>query len=896
MLSTLSLYQATSNYKSFTDTSMFKTVDITTCLMAQTPKFFSQLDINSLNNSKNYSKTNMSDTIKSDFLNSLTFSSSNMINVAMHNNLVTGDVSSIGNVTTSANQSLVISTNNLRVKDIIENNAVLLMKYANDYTQHITENIMFVSSSLALSAADPNEASGKRVLISDIRCLQSNVDQINITRDNVDIQIFLPTDYLMNNYASNNITNYGAILYNKYPLLASNNQNFLDNVISLKMFDNEFNCIQATNLSHNISILIKKSNDNFTFCVYFDPMGNSWNNTGCVGTDLGTHMKCTCNHLTDFTLSKINPVAIFEDVVVIFEDIRFVNSFDAFKYITWSNATVIYTFMGILLVYLFGLSFTLRYDKKLEKSAFIMEVEKIYGCCCSSEETIFSIMEIKDITDEAIEVRRKDMVNKFFVKITKHPDDHKKILNIFKIGSLIEEAKKIKKDEDRKSTIKSIFGNNLKKTVVNNEVHLGSGAEQPTHVNDHDDNNNEKSPHKRKDIFKSIFQKKKDTLDKKTVEIELKEIGEINEMDITNKVVSHNKEEQIEIPESDLQINQITIVHDKIKINDNVELKYADFIKSILKNDKKDNFRANLLKSFNINILRSEKTINDAKDTHYGIANNSLDLGISHLEKNYTHNKQYKKNILLDCESLAETHTETHAETEEDKYLELAKEEIEVKNEWWIKAKTIVYEFYKKEYRLIALFIRQDSSMTKTNYWSLMIFRLIGSLSICALISPSNAISGSENVSSSGHVFTNRNLAVSVIAVFFIEIPFTVFEIILLKNQVLKNWTEARKQIEGIKCIVGHYIVYTFFAATYLLGLLNTTWISLRNAESSRSNDFYQDFSMSIVFDYFVYEIVIVTSKSFIYFLIIESDEFACWKKCLVSFIAALPWTFAAFG
>jgi hypothetical protein len=101
---------------------------------------------------------------------------------------------------------------------------------------------------------------------------------------------------------------------------------------------------------------------------------------------------------------------------------------------------------------------------------------------------------------------------------------------------------------------------------------------------------------------------------------------------------------------------------------------------------------------------------------------------------------------------------------------------------------------------------------------------------------------------------------------------------------------------ERFKAIIGHYIVYTFFLAVFVFGLLNTTWVSLVTLKEERECDFLKDFGLSTLFDYFVYEVMILTMKSIIYTLLIRNDEVTWWKRCLIAFLATLPWAFAIGG
>lgn len=93
-----------------------------------------------------------------------------------------------------------------------------------------------------------------------------------------------------------------------------------------------------------------------------------------------------------------------------------------------------------------------------------------------------------------------------------------------------------------------------------------------------------------------------------------------------------------------------------------------------------------------------------------------------------------------------------------------------------------------------------------------------------------------------------------------------------------------------LQAIIRHVIIYTIFAAVFVLGFLNTTWIYLNCYKSEMQIDFISNFIISTVYDYFVYEIIIISAKALVFYSIIGSEKISCWKKTLIGCIAALPW------
>lgn len=93
-----------------------------------------------------------------------------------------------------------------------------------------------------------------------------------------------------------------------------------------------------------------------------------------------------------------------------------------------------------------------------------------------------------------------------------------------------------------------------------------------------------------------------------------------------------------------------------------------------------------------------------------------------------------------------------------------------------------------------------------------------------------------------------------------------------------------------VKAIIKHFFVYILFLAIFILGMLNTTWVYLNLKKREKEVDFIDDFIKATIFDYFVYEIIIITLKSIVFFPIIRTENVSWWKKCLISIIALMPW------
>jgi len=99
--------------------------------------------------------------------------------------------------------------------------------------------------------------------------LTDNEIEIPINWGGVDMTIFLPGSYLTTEF-NKDISSYGAIVYNNYPLLPNNTQNISSNIISVRLFDDLKNSLNISNLQTPIKILIKKTKPDMKYCVFMD--------------------------------------------------------------------------------------------------------------------------------------------------------------------------------------------------------------------------------------------------------------------------------------------------------------------------------------------------------------------------------------------------------------------------------------------------------------------------------------------------------------------------------------------------------------------------------------------------------------------------------------------------
>jgi hypothetical protein len=832
ILSALSLYYSTSNYDIFTNQSLYQLADLQTCLISKGPQIIS--DIKSYNQTKDQVNNSLIEDTKKDFVSTITYVSSNMIDVSKFYNKILVN----NNTLIKSNLSLVITQNNLLIKDIIEKNSILWMKYGNESNQgnegnntvlnnntfYETKNFLYKKEKL-ISQKIKNEKS--RILIGsekDLTDPNSIEDQLTeIKNFNASIKIFLPVEHLLNyTYKNNTPNSFGVILYNQYPLLSSN-QNFSENVVSLKMYTDNYENIPINNLSPSqpIKIMIKKPNlnKNFTHCVFYNPLNKTWDTNNITSLDLGDYMLCISNHLTDFTLANFDPIKILKGTIELFLDQRFMNDFTLFKNLTWENAIVVKIYGVIFITYLLGLIFTICFDCRSEESAFIVETEKKEdGCnCCSNEETMETINELKELIAKQIDERRKEMLRAFLMNVVKHPDDNQKILEIIKTfitneNSAVENSKNQKVEKKLKNLNTSLGGMRfmksfekhkkmhsvakIKKNIfavyfnnTNSKNQLGEESDKSnisdkqitpndsnfsineTNMSNLSNNSincefNTETHSSKKNLLKNILSKKK--RDKvKEIELSVMENNENSENLENNSSSNQSAESETKI---DLNaIENITIIDDIIKINNQIEIDFSEFLNTFLvsiedsidlKNKIYNELNITTVSKINKNKNNLNTNIN-TNSTLQTISNINNSMGLNLVEESASNTQEQNRKLIA---------------------------EIQVKNEWCVKGSSLFRFFFKTEYRLIVLFIPQETSTSKTNFFSLIVFRLFFGLSICALLSECNSKTDRDE----GY-YTNRDLSVAVATILISEFPFIVIEIFLSKAKVFIGWSEGQK-------------------------------------------------------------------------------------------------------
>lgn len=82
---------------------------------------------------------------------------------------------------------------------------------------------------------------------------------------------------------------------------------------------------------------------------------------------------------------------------------------------------------------------------------------------------------------------------------------------------------------------------------------------------------------------------------------------------------------------------------------------------------------------------------------------------------------------------------------------------------------------------------------------------------------------------------------------------------------------------------------YILIFSINLFFIINTLWISIyqnKDEEKKARQIFMQQFFETLFFDFFIKEVIFLTVKAYLYFLIIENDGQPCWKRYLMIVMA----------
>lgn len=342
----------------------------------------------------------------------------------------------------------------------------------------------------------------------------------------LDVKILFPLNYLKNEYNSN-ITSYSFIFYNKYPLSSPNSTNFNEKVMSIKLLDHNFEEIPILNITTPIEIFIKRSPKmmHFKKCVFFDEELTNWNMNGCVTQEIGEYIVCSCNHLTDFSLSKYNPVSLVKDIFKVINDAMIINDFTIFTKLNFKNSKMLYVFLILIFVYIYALKAAIKRDLRDENDPYVFQIDE-EPKFCSKDEILKKIEFLKEMVDGHEEKRKVNALKILQFKLESSLSEKREII--------IDNGKVIEKKENEDEDFKEQSDNNQKSNEPLKEDNFEN-------YEDNIISNNENILQKKKfklnflkGLINKVFTKKEYEL-KKQASISLEDNKEINFDDSNSK-------------------------------------------------------------------------------------------------------------------------------------------------------------------------------------------------------------------------------------------------------------------------------------------------------------------------------------------------------------------------
>jgi len=696
--------------------------------------------------------------IANDYITALSIVSSNNIGILKGNNNL------YGNKTTEKNDSLIVDEVTLGMKKIVEEGSELLVKnyFTNFEEDKIkTNNLVFFSKKFEKKREKMSNTYNLSNNNSTIKEFSNefniNYENLTISNNKTSINISLPIDHLISKY-SLQTAKLGVILYDKYPLLASNNQNYSNQVISVKLYDENDKPQKVENLTYPINIIFKRPDKSYNVCLYFDEHNNTWNDKNCSSIELSDdYILCNCTHLTDFTISKFNPIYIFEDIKNILAETNWMTGFEEFKYLNADTAVVIYIYSAILVMYFIGLVFTFRFDLNPKRDNYYFNMtykEKVKCCekfCFSRKMIVEEVLAVKQKTDETMGRVSNSILD-------------------------FEEVEKF-----RRNLYKSFRINHKKidSTESLNDLEVG--------VNNLDNFNNLKTPLNISDNEEKVNIEYNTDIKEVKIENNNKNSKNNSESDSENETCK-NKIEEIE----DTNTNNFA-----------------------------NNFTNTNSKNDNINTIALHNT-----STYFSIINPTP-----------------KTNFLTRITSV----------------LKILQE----------------YNLYT------ALVMNFEYKLNKTDVLSLIIFNISLSFAVCGLFSPCNSISGKKDETSTGEIIWNRGLAVSILTLIIVNVPTTLFKLVLSKKFLFKGEKKDNFKAQRTKFMFFHVFIYFLMFSAFSWSVINTTWIYLRNYSVGRDNDFLVYFFVAL-FVKMVNLFILFFIKTVLFYFIVKSSEVPTWKKNLI--------------
>ena len=343
--------------------------------------------------------------------------------------LILNRVDIVGQEETNNNITLVTTEETREIKENIDNISFMITKFNQQQEEEEESNIKdhhyyninspkltFISYPIDNLYEENTSQNG--LIISTKNCNDKEKLLKQIEQLHFKVKICFPYDEIISDYTNAKYLSY--IYYdNSYPFIANADSSKVSKSFSsLVLRDNNNNKINVEGLKNPFQFIIYRSESSFNECLYYNESENNLNSTDCTSEELNSfYVICSCNHLTDFSLSTFNPNPTIEIIPTnVPSQRRLVNSFEPFDNLTGKNAVAFYILLAFFIAFLIGTVFTLRFDIIYEKDCLLkIENINIMESCSYSEEVLIEVncaeVEINKQTQFMNDVKGVELVN-----------------------------------------------------------------------------------------------------------------------------------------------------------------------------------------------------------------------------------------------------------------------------------------------------------------------------------------------------------------------------------------------------------------------------------------------------------------------------------------------------
>lgn len=196
--------------------------------------------------------------------------------------------------------------------------------------------------------------------------------------------------------------------------------------------------------------------------------------------------------------------------------------------------------------------------------------------------------------------------------------------------------------------------------------------------------------------------------------------------------------------------------------------------------------------------------------------------------------------------------------------------------------KNMILVQIKNSANYISIFYQSNRVMNTPDIIFFSAFKLLLLFYISALLSPCDIEYSDTYKISKEYLFSIDSIKV-YLACCVISLPFTTLIYWMLKKRIIDSAYSEELILQTERYFwLYHIIAYVIVILIGILGLINTTWISIYNLNNRISNTFYYDFITIFVFEISIRQAVLIIIPSIIYLKIFEDSTITFCKKGLI--------------